>query len=58
MDRYAGGKGASNRGFWLQSFNGGSYTVNRVGRGIFLIDNIGVSLLGGIQPEVIRKSFR
>ena len=58
MDRYSGGKGASNRAFWLQSWNGGGYMVNRVGRGVFHIDNIGISMLGGIQPEVIQKVAR
>lgn len=56
MDKYSGGRGAAkDRGFWLQSFNGGAYAVNRVGRGADLIENLSVSLLGGIQPEPIRK---
>lgn len=54
MDRYNGGKGAD-RAFWLRSFNGGSYAVNRVGRGVSIIDNASVSILGGIQPEPMRK---
>ncbi|WP_162244719.1 DUF3987 domain-containing protein [Aureimonas sp. Leaf454] len=56
MEKYASGKGsAKDRGFWLQSFNGGSHVVSRVGRGNFHIDNLSISLLGGIQPEPIRK---
>lgn len=56
MDKYNGGKGASaDRAFWLRSFNGGEYALNRVGRGAALIPNLSVSLLGGIQPEPIRK---
>jgi hypothetical protein len=56
MEKYAGGGRGSqkDRAFWLQSFNGGSYTVNRVGRGSSWIENLSVSLLGGIQPEPIR----
>ncbi|WLB58004.1 DUF3987 domain-containing protein [Bradyrhizobium japonicum] len=55
MDKYSSGRGsAKDRGFWLQSFNGGPYTVNRIGRGAVLIENLSVSLLGGIQPEPIR----
>ncbi|MET4517217.1 hypothetical protein ABIB81_006561 [Bradyrhizobium sp. I1.7.5] len=55
MDKYSSGRGsAKDRGFWLQSFNGGPYTVNRIGRGVVLIENLSVSLLGGIQPEPIR----
>jgi hypothetical protein len=55
MEKYSSGRGAAkDRGFWLQSFNGGPYTVNRIGRGAVLIENLSVSLLGGIQPEPIR----
>lgn len=56
IDKYSGGgRGAQkDRAFWLQAFNGGNYTVNRVGRGSSWIENLSVSLLGGIQPEPIR----
>ncbi|MET4258481.1 hypothetical protein ABIC09_003426 [Bradyrhizobium sp. S3.12.5] len=55
MDKYSSGRGAAkDRGFWLQAFNGGPYTINRIGRGAVLIENLSVSLLGGIQPEPIR----
>ena len=56
MERYSGKGGASaDRGYWLQSFNGGSYSVARVGRGQFDIENLSVCLLGGVQPDVIRR---
>lgn len=56
MEKYGSGKGAAaDRSFWLQAFNGGSYSVNRVGRGVVAIDNLSVSMLGGIQPEPIRR---
>lgn len=56
MDKYSGkGGAAKDRGFWLQSFNGGPSAVNRVARGAFVIPNLSVSMLGGIQPEVIRN---
>jgi Protein of unknown function (DUF3987) len=49
------GRGAAkDRGFWLQCFHGGPYAVNRISRGAFLIENLSVSLLGGIQPDPIR----
>src|SRR5262245_4638636 len=57
MDKYNSGRGAAkDRGFWLQAWNGGSYSVNRVNRGSFLIENLSVSVLGGIQPDLIRKA--
>ena len=56
MDKYnirqGGGK---DRGFWLQAWNGGSYAYNRIGRGGALIENLSVSVLGGIQPDLIRR---
>lgn len=56
MDKYSGGKGAqADRAFWLRSFNGGEMAVNRVARGTSLIPNLSVSMLGGIQPEPLRK---
>ena len=56
MDKYAGHRGAAaDRGFWLQAFNGGSYTVDRVGRGSGTIEHLSISIVGGIQPDAIRK---
>jgi hypothetical protein len=55
MDRYSGKGAAKDRAFWLQSFNGGEYVYNRVGRGSIIIENLSASMLGGIQPEPMRK---
>lgn len=56
MDKYAGHRGAAkDRGFWLQAFHGGPYAYNRIARGAGLIENLSISLLGGIQPEPMRK---
>jgi hypothetical protein len=56
MDKYAAGKGAmADRGFWLQAFNGGPYALNRVARGAALIPNLSISILGGIQPDPLRR---
>ena len=56
IDKYAGHRGAAtDRGFWLQAYNGGSYTYDRVKRGSARIEHLSVSVLGGIQPEPMRK---
>jgi Protein of unknown function (DUF3987) len=56
IDKYSGARGAAkDRAFWLEAFNGQSYSVNRIGRGAVFIENLSVSILGGIQPEPIRK---
>jgi hypothetical protein len=46
---------AADRGFWLQAWTGGSSSFNRVSRGSGFIPNLSVSILGGIQPEPMRK---
>ncbi len=39
------------RSFYLEAWNGnGSYTYDRISRGTLRIDNLTVSILGGIQP--------
>jgi hypothetical protein len=54
FDRY-NGKGAD-RAFYLRSYNGGPFTVSRIGRGHVMVDNLSTCILGGIQPEPIRKA--
>ena len=55
MDKYSGRGAAKDRSFWLQAFHGGHYALNRIARGAAMIENLSVSLLGGIQPDPIRK---
>src|SRR6516225_2773252 len=56
IDKYAGNRAAANdRGFWLQAYNGDPYTFDRVKRGSGRIEHLSVSVLGGIQPEPMRK---
>ena len=56
MDKYNTHRGGQkDRGFWLQAFHGGPYAVDRIKRGSLLIENLSVSLLGGIQPEPMRN---
>jgi hypothetical protein len=56
MDKYSSGRGAAkDRAFWLQAYNGGNYALNRIGRGATIIPNNGISVLGGIQPSLLRQ---
>lgn len=56
MEKYAPGKGgAADRAFALQSYNGGSHVVDRVGRGTLPIANLLATLCGGIQPDRLLK---
>jgi len=55
MDRYAaGGRGGKDRGAFLRAFNGGSHIIDRV-RGAIVVPNWSACILGGIQPDPIRR---
>tara|TARA_R110000787_G_scaffold23762_5_gene67762 strand:- start:3774 stop:6221 length:2448 start_codon:yes stop_codon:yes gene_type:complete len=59
MEKYSAGKGAAvDRGFWLEGWNGGPYTVDRIGRGSTYIPNLSMSLIGGIQPDVLQRDIK
>lgn len=51
MERYSGGKGGADRAFFLQAFEGGAYVADRVGRGTVPLQNLLVTVCGGIQPD-------
>ena len=55
MEKYGGAGASSDRAFYLTSYNGGPYTLDRVKRGSKVIENLSISLLGGIQPDLIRQ---
>lgn len=43
------------RAFYLEAWNGnGSFTLDRIGRGHVICDNMCVSILGGTQPDKVR----
>jgi hypothetical protein len=57
MEKYGGSaKGAgADRALWLQAWDGGPYSVDRISRGETYIQNLSVSLIGGIQPNRLRE---
>lgn len=55
MDAYKNGAGGSDRAAWLESYNGGPRYIDRVGRGSTFVPNWSCSMLGGIQPDAMRK---
>ena len=56
MDAYSGSKsGGKDRAHWLEAYNGGGRVVDRVMRGSLKIPNWSVSMIGGIQPDAIRR---
>ena len=58
MDRYSSGSRGSDRGAYLQLYNGGRFTVDRIGRGSFVTKSWSGCILGGIQPGPIQQIAR
>lgn len=54
MDAYKG-VGGKDRADWLKCYDGGPNQVDRIKRGSIFVENWGVSVIGGIQPDVVRK---
>lgn len=52
MNKYRKG---SDEEFWLESFNNGSYIVNRVTKDPVMINNICINIIGTIQHDVLHK---
>ena len=56
LEKYAGAKGSSSdRAFFLQAFEGGSDVIDRVVRGLIAVDNLLVTMCGGIQPDRLKQ---
>jgi len=54
MSRYSNG---SDREFWLEAWNGGCFTVERMSREPIRVDHLLVGLIGGFQPDKLARSF-
>ena len=58
MEKYGGAGSAHDKTVWMRCFNGGPYVINRKKTeedgGVF-VPNLSASMLGGIQPDVIRR---
>ncbi len=58
MDAYKGGRsgGGSDRANWIELYNGGQRSIDRVTRGSIFIPNWSACLIGGIQPDMMRRA--
>jgi len=56
FDRYSGGKGGD-RAFWLESYGGRPYTIDRARNGgeAITIPHLAASIIGGIQPDKLQS---
>jgi hypothetical protein len=54
LERYSGG---SDRAFWLEAWDGNSFTVERLGRPPIVLQHLLVGIVGGFQPDLLARSF-
>jgi len=54
MDAYKQG-GGKDRADWLEAYNGGPNSIDRVSRGSLYVENWSATVIGGIQPDVIQS---
>lgn len=57
MDAYRA-QGGKDRSFWLEAYNGGPRSVDRIGREARHVPNLSACMIGGIQPAAIREKAR
>ena len=55
MDAYRQNGATKDRSLWLQTYNGGPFMVDRASKGTTFVSNLSASMLGGIQPEPMRR---
>jgi len=55
MSRYSGGQ---DNEFWLEAWNGGRYTVERMSRPAVSIDCLLIGVVGGMQLDKLARSFK
>jgi phage/plasmid primase-like uncharacterized protein len=53
MDAYRGKGIQKDRAAWLTAYTGGSWSIDRINRGSVFVENWSISVVGGIQPEVL-----
>lgn len=53
MTRYSGG--GSDRPFWLETYGGRPFPVERMGRDPVYVSHLSVGVLGGIQPDRLKS---
>lgn len=54
MDAYKNG-GGKDRAAWLEAYNGGGKSIDRISRGSIFVENWSACVVGGIQPSVVQS---
>jgi hypothetical protein len=57
LHKITDGRNTEDRGCWIQGYETGPYTMDRVGGGTIHADNFAVSIYGNCQPTVFRENL-
>ena len=55
IDGPKGRSSEAEKAFWAQAYNGNRFKVDRIQRGELTVENLLTSILGGVQPNTIKK---
>lgn len=58
IDAYSSGRSSKDRGAYLEGYDGGGKSINRVHGGFTYVPNWAFSVMGGIQPDVFTQIFK
>jgi hypothetical protein len=56
LARFSNKSHSDDRGCWIQGYETGTYTMDRVGAGSIYAENLALSMYGNCQPEVFRRN--
>lgn len=57
MEKLADKRTTDDRGCWIRGYETGPYSMDRIGTGTIMVENLALSIYGNCQPEVFRKSL-
>ncbi|MEN6407868.1 MAG: DUF3987 domain-containing protein [Thermoguttaceae bacterium] len=56
LSRMLGAKTTEDRGCWIQTYETGPYSFDRMGSGSIFVEHLASSIYGNVQPEIFRRN--
>ena len=58
LTRLGDARSTDDRGAWIQGYESGPFSMDRIGSGSTMVEHLGISLYGNCQPEVFRSNVK
>ena len=58
LTKLGDGRSTDDRGAWIQGYESGPFSMDRVGSGSTMVEHLGLALYGNCQPEVFRNNVK